>query len=292
MQVIGKVSCFYASHATAFQPQNSTVMKTGSYPENKSKRTRRSKAKPRVQDWPAPAKRTRSLRDFSDGISSHYYPVSLPTQLFLLNVDPHCLHATWNIRAKEVPDTGSSTTEDQPEQSLLLKLYLHRPSIKTGKDNAILIRSVPVQGFENAHYIHSLKGPGIYQAEIGMLHENRFTPLLRSNTIHVPPPRIRKERQPPMNWMPNANVPPPRQLSLEQAKHDEAVSATIADRQEHVPVTPTAVFPRPPYVFRTPQLTGRIKIIGLLTLPHIFEQTRPPSDAKSWSSHSMPQRTI
>jgi len=190
--------------------------------QSKPKKTRQRKQTKRMPkgtgDLPMLLE-TKALHKLSADISAHYYPVSLPTQLFLLNVNPHCLHATWNIRKEDAHKVAPLSAALPDNDELTLRLHRINPGAPAKKNDRKPVIEILVHGLENVYYIHPLKGAGLYQAEIGLHHQGEFVSIICSNTIHVPPPKIRKTVPFPLTWADTRqNVPLPAGESPKQTQ--------------------------------------------------------------------------
>lgn len=144
---------------------------------------------------------TNTLLKLSESVTTRFSPTSLPTQFFLFDVDPHRLHATWNIYPNDPSLSNVFSSSSMNSEAFILRLYRIEPNDFQGSTKNRMVDEIHVAGLSNALYISPLHGGGLYQAELGLFDtSNAFHLIIRSNTIHVPPPRIKRLVAPTPDW--------------------------------------------------------------------------------------------
>lgn len=101
-------------------------------------------------------------------------------RLVLLDVDPHMIHAYWNVPL-------SNGTAIPPESEKRLRIY-HMPDMIAPLKNALSWFEVPVQGLCSQQYIDVDRDNAVYVAQLGFTRPGgRFIPIVTSNRVQTPP---------------------------------------------------------------------------------------------------------
>ncbi len=86
------------------------------------------------------------------------------TELILMPVDPHRLHATWHVHPDDLAEARRRLGDDGP---LVLRLYDATPALPAGSDRAPPF-DVAVSGLENRWYVDVWQPGRSYVAELGL----------------------------------------------------------------------------------------------------------------------------
>jgi|GEM_PF-4059687 len=128
-----------------------------------------------------PALDPATLRRLSEEIGQHHFPqLSEQTELVLLEISPHQLHAYWHITPSDLQTLGREATARGGE--LVLRFYdLNSPPSHQGAFDVAVDRP------DGSHYVEVWKDARSYQAELGLLTgDGELIGLVRSNKIELP----------------------------------------------------------------------------------------------------------
>ncbi len=164
------------------------------------------------------------LRAISQDLAEKF-PIPIETtELVLMDVDPHHVHAYWNITPADMAAVRTNADHRVDETALVLRLKDLSPGPPAGAPPHEPV-DIPVHGLENHWHVDLWHDARSYMAELGLRLPNGHLALLaRSNPIDMPPAG-ESEGQ--------AAAPadrPPRAVSADpglQADESPAVTATV-----------------------------------------------------------------
>jgi len=162
------------------------------------KTTSKKKAGPKARSTPALA--PEELRSISSEIADRF-PQAIDDdrlQLVLLDVDPHMIHAYWNIPLQQYEQAAGASGA----AAKMLRVYL-LPSEQATVHEALYWFDIETQGLRNQHYIDLTRDNAAYAAQYGIIgSDGGFIPLATSNSVRTPPagrsveqPAVFPERQ-------------------------------------------------------------------------------------------------
>jgi hypothetical protein len=126
------------------------------------------------------------LRAISEELAERFPLPVEETRLVLMDVDPHRVHAYWNITS---PDLAAARTAAGPtgaEAPLVLRFHDLSPTFPGGK-SAHESFDIEVQGLESHWHEDLLNDAKSYITELGLrLPDGRLALLARSNRIQMP----------------------------------------------------------------------------------------------------------
>lgn len=124
------------------------------------------------------------LRGIAQEVSALYPPPRLGTELILLEIDPHRVHAYWNI---DVEDHQAILAENGLESpDLLLRIY-DITGVTFDGHNAHSYFDIQVQGLQGHWYVDLWQDGRAYVGELGLRRtDGGFARIARSNAVFTP----------------------------------------------------------------------------------------------------------
>lgn len=124
-----------------------------------------------------------SLRSLGNLLEKHFPRPIEDTELVLMEVSPHRLHAYWHITPWEL-EAASSRLKDENVQLILrfhdLTEQVHEQDIAPSFD-------IEITGASGSQYVELWEDARSYRAELGVLKENgQLIDLARSNSVELP----------------------------------------------------------------------------------------------------------
>lgn len=236
-----------------------------------------------------------SLRNIGSELESHFPHLAEETELVLMDISPHRLHAYWHITPW---DLESASVRAKDEDSCLVMRF---HDLTDRDPNSLLPPwfDLEITQHSGSQYVELWKDAQSYVAELGLLTSaGKLIDLTRSNQVELP-----RAGHAPTSGTQVLTLTPLAAGLFEQPTEFNA-EKTLTGRQGEVwredknqPEDATlqggtpALFPR----FPTPDLvTGEAQPIELPTFPRVeaaiaiswIEQEAPPGDALSASSRS------
>lgn len=130
------------------------------------------------------------LLAISQHISSNYRTPEAPkTQVFLAEIDPHKVHASWSIRKDDYDLARGSVPAKRVDKEPVISVRLYDVTDRKLNGAArMAFTDVAVHGLSNNWYIDLNKPARSFVADIGLMDSlGRFVRLATSNRIHTPP---------------------------------------------------------------------------------------------------------
>ena len=124
------------------------------------------------------------LAAISQEVSSYFPQPFELSDLCLLVIDPHNIHAYWHVRADDM--ARARTAAGAPDAPLVLRLY-DITYIDFSRTQAHGFFDVQVHGLQSNWYIHLWEPAKSYVADIGLRRpDGSLVALARSNVIETP----------------------------------------------------------------------------------------------------------
>lgn len=238
-------------------------------PVKKKTRSARTAATQRTPAKTAPKKRAapkarstatlspEELRSISSEIADQF-PQSIDDdrlQLVLLDVDPHMLHAYWNIPLQQYAQAAGTSGA----AAKMLRVYL-LPSEQAAVHEAMYWFDIETQGLRNQQYIDLTKDNAAYAAQYGIVgSDGRFIPLVTSNSVRTPPAGRSVERP---AAFPELHAGRPHSALTETEPVYESIAAGAGEPEQHggarVPHKPS-VPPRPDILLDEEYIDGLVQ---------------------------------
>ncbi|NBC32604.1 MAG: DUF4912 domain-containing protein [Alphaproteobacteria bacterium] len=159
-----------------------------------------------AQDVPAAPFSRVEVQRLVEAAAARFPGRSERTELVLLDVDPHRLHAYWTIDRETLNAALRALGSAGPQGPMILRFE------ELGADGAVAEAfDVPVHGFKNAWYVDIWRDGCSYRAALGMRgSDGAMVWLARSNRIAVPPARPSAETG--LDWLTVEQMPTTRSL--------------------------------------------------------------------------------
>ncbi len=151
-------------------------------PDAKTERSAAGAARPaKATDYAA-----EELRTISRDLAAEF-PIPIETtELVLMDVDPHHVHAYWNITPADLAAARTNADHRVDESALVLRLNDLSPGPPAGAPRHEPV-DIPVNGMENHWHLTLWQDAKSYMAELGLrLPDGRLVLLARSNSIEMP----------------------------------------------------------------------------------------------------------
>ena len=128
------------------------------------------------------------LQCLAENLSGHFPARYDRTELVLLDVDPHHLHAYWNIDQKALAKALSRLGPAGPQGPMLLRMRaVPPPGAEAGEPEAGDTFDVAVHGLRNRWYVDLWKDGYTYEAALGLRGPNGTAIwLAHSNRVRTP----------------------------------------------------------------------------------------------------------
>ncbi len=124
-----------------------------------------------------------SLRSLNDALEKHFPRPVEDTELVLMDVSPHRLHAYWHITPWELKSARSRLKDENAK----LILRFHDLTEPPRKQETAPSFDIEITGATGSQYVELWEDAKSYVAELGLLMENgRLLDLARSNTVELP----------------------------------------------------------------------------------------------------------
>jgi len=137
----------------------------------------RAKARRSIQSRPRALKPQARLRETTELPASYGR-----TRLVLLDVDPHLVHAYWEVTASDLRDAATQLGEGMARTPWILRFYeIRAPGSGGGPDQWCF--DVPVDLAPGNWYVHVPGAGTSYRAELGPASGGRFHAACRSNLV-------------------------------------------------------------------------------------------------------------
>lgn len=142
-------------------------------------------------DRPAPAPvgepyTREELQHLVDGLAGHFPAHYDRTELVLLEVDPHHLHAYWTIHQTHLAKALRELGAGGPQGPMLLRVREVLPEDGEGAGTGEVF-DLAVHGLRNRWYVDLWKDGAVYEAALGLRGANGHVVwLARSNRVAVP----------------------------------------------------------------------------------------------------------
>jgi hypothetical protein len=155
------------------------------------------------------------LRAISDEIA-HTFPMPIEeTELVLMEVDPHRVHAYWNVDGVDLAAARDRLGAVGPPAPLVLRFYDVTPSSARDVDPEGPF-DVEVQGLQSHTYVDLWRDGRAYEAELGLrTAEGGLERLAGSNTVQTP----RAGESPSYPQPPQINVAPQTDAPAKPSEH-------------------------------------------------------------------------
>ena len=223
------------------------------------------------------------LRAISQEVAEKFPIPTETTELVLMDVDPHHVHAYWNIAPEDLAAFDTTPDDLAGESNLVLRFHDLSPP-QPGSSRRREPFDIPVRGQENHWYVELWHDAKSYEAELGLrMQDGGLVTLARSKPVQTPQAGESPEFGAPqitpgqVNWpsrsymsdvSPDGTVPPTTEPALAQVFPNISANDEQAVRQGPraggVPADPSltasgpwAATPEPyPVRIHGPVLTG------------------------------------
>jgi hypothetical protein len=178
------------------------------------------------------------LEEIAEELSTYFPRPIAETLITLMEVDPHTIHAYWNIEPSRMEHIPHTAGNDGREGALTLRVYKKRLDAKNCGNGFV---DYAIQGMQSSTYINAIpQSP--YVAEIGLLRpDGDFLVLAISNEV-ITPPDHRAHRRPVPNDTQDNEVPARQNVQNAEAISDKLFDACLTHFDETDTAAPLSVF--------------------------------------------------
>ncbi len=192
-------------------------------------------------------------------------------QLVLLDVDPHMMHAYWNIPLPRYAAAAGASGDAAKR----LRIYL-LPADDASVHAAVSWFDIETQGLRNQQYIDLTRDNAPYAAQFGIIgNDGRFVSLVTSNSVRTPPAG-RSLEQPPAVPEQHARRPVPAMPAIEpsygaEPAEDEKLDRHTGGRTPHTEFQP----PRPEVLLDEQYIDGLVQHRMQLDTARLLDPATP-----------------
>lgn len=126
------------------------------------------------------------LRTVADEVKAYFVRTPQKSELVLIEIDPHRLHAFWTISREAMETARTQFGDDGSQASMILRIFEAEENGGASPEGASF--DADVGGLQSRSYVDVFGDARRYRAEIGLRSSNnRFLALATSNPVELPP---------------------------------------------------------------------------------------------------------